>query len=117
MQTDYFIVGNKYQAEGIAYATGEKYFKKEINGRMRYSFRKTEEVVYIGTLLYNMNACPFRLISFNIASLTNISLYSITYVWTGYLFCGADSIKDKSPIPTKDICNDLGIGVAETERT
>lgn len=55
MQTEYFVVGNEYQAKGIAYATGERFFKKEINGRMRYSFRKTKEVVEIGTLLYNLN--------------------------------------------------------------
>ena len=59
-----------------------------------------------------MNICPFLDISLYIASLIIDGFSSVTYVWTGYLFTGGVSIKDKSLIPTSDIWRVLGIGVA-----
>src|SRR5690625_2336500 len=67
--------------------------------------------------LYSKKTCPPRAISRSIASLINAELYSITYVWTGNRFSGGVSITERSLIPSIDICNVLGIGVAVSVRT
>lgn len=53
-ESNYFKVGNKYLAMGIAYVTQERFYKFDDNGKEIYVFYKNDNIIDAHRILKNL---------------------------------------------------------------